>query len=279
MKYKLMIVDDERRIRQGIALSCDWEELGIGEVIQAENGLDAYQKLKAGPVHIVLSDIVMPEIDGLMLSEIVHREFPDVLFYLLTGYSEFEYARRALQNGVRDYILKPSEDEEVYAVMKDAVAELRRRDLARQRAIDLEREISAELSGEKAKLLSGYIGDAVTGRNIAEPGPRSSHPVIQKLLRYVEEHIGDEELNLAAISSDVLFLNADYVGKLFKKEMGIKFSSYLLELRVRFAMRYIHEHPGAKVYEIARASGFGDNSSYFSVAFKKLTGHNPTEYK
>lgn len=279
MKYKLMIVDDERRIRQGIACSCNWEELGIAEVIQAENGLDAYQKLKEDPVNIILSDIVMPEIDGLMLAEIVRREFPDILVYLLTGYSEFEYARRALQNGVRNYILKPSEDEEICAVMKDAVSELRRRDLSKQRAIDLEREIVGELSGEKADLLSGYISDTISGRDFSIPRPQSSHPVILKILRYVEEHISDESLNLATISADFLFLNADYVGKLFKKEMKTKFSSYLLETRIRFAIQYIHEHPGAKVYEIAQASGFGNNSSYFSVVFKKLTGRNPTEYK
>lgn len=279
MSYKLLIVDDERRIRQGIVCSCDWDALGIVP-LQAQNGKEAWEYLEKEPVDIILSDVVMPEIDGLELCEMVHRKYPRILFYLLTGYSEFEYARHALKNGVKNYLLKPCGSAELYAAMKEATEELKHRDQTKMRVIELEKELGQVIPDSKERIFHAFINDALSDWQSLKHGveePATSNPVILKVLEYVKNHIGDEELTLAAIANQSLFLNVDYLSKLFKKEMDVKFSTYLLDQRMKFAIGYLHAHPGAKVYEVAQAAGFGANASYFSSVFKKVTGHNPTD--
>ncbi|MNJ80329.1 HTH-type transcriptional regulator YesS [compost metagenome] len=74
-------------------------------------------------------------------------------------------------------------------------------------------------------------------------------------------------------------MNADYLGKLFKKETGEKFSNYVVKLRMEKAIEEIEKTGDVKVFELAEKLGFGDNPQYFSQVFKKYTGHTPSEYK
>ncbi|MGM7721762.1 response regulator [Metabacillus sp. Hm71] len=104
--------------------------------------------------------------------------------------------------------------------------------------------------------------------------------IIQNVIKYVEENFADETLTLSKIANEVFYMNPDYIGKLFKKETGTKFSSYLVNLRVEKAIELIETqaHEG-KMLEIAEAVGFGQNPRYFGKVFKKYTGFTPTEYK
>jgi len=77
----------------------------------------------------------------------------------------------------------------------------------------------------------------------------------------------------------MLYMNADYLGKLFKKETGERFSNYVMKARMEKAIELIGEMDDVKVFELAELLGFGDNPQYFSQVFKKHTGFTPSEFK
>ena len=76
-----------------------------------------------------------------------------------------------------------------------------------------------------------------------------------------------------------MYLNENYLSKLFQKEMHQRFSAYLLERRMLLAMRLMLHDPDVLIQTVARETGFGSNAQYFSIAFKKYTGYTPTDYR
>lgn len=105
------------------------------------------------------------------------------------------------------------------------------------------------------------------------------HQVIQKVLRYLDENIHDEQLTLTKVASEVVYMNPDYLGRLFKKEMGENFSSYLMKIRINKAIDLINQSKSVKIFEVADQVGFSNNPKYFGQVFKKYIGVTPTEYK
>jgi two-component system, response regulator YesN len=103
--------------------------------------------------------------------------------------------------------------------------------------------------------------------------------VIRKVLEYVEHNISDQSISLSKIAHDVFYMNPDYLGKLFKKEIGEKFSSYLINRRVEKAIEIIESQEEIKMIAVAEEVGFGNNPTYFSKVFKKQTGYTPSEFK
>ena len=103
--YSLLIVDDETEIREGL-LSFDFHLLGIGRVKTCENGLSALEALENESFDLIISDIRMPFLDGLALSQQVSKKYPQIKIIILSGYSDFEYARTCMSYCVVTYILK-----------------------------------------------------------------------------------------------------------------------------------------------------------------------------
>ena len=103
--------------------------------------------------------------------------------------------------------------------------------------------------------------------------------IIQTVLQYVREHLADENLSLKQIAAEVVFMNEDYLSKLFVRETGEKFTNFLLKQRMERAKELIGQASADRVYEIAQNVGLGNNPQYFSQLFKKYTGLAPTEYK
>ena len=104
---KVLIVDDEILVRQGIKYVLDWEREGFQIVGEAANGREALNSLQVLQPHIIITDIVMPVMDGEELTRLVKRDYPDTEVIVLSSFSEFHYVRSTFQNGVADYILKP----------------------------------------------------------------------------------------------------------------------------------------------------------------------------
>lgn len=116
---KVLITDDEIQIRKGLRLKVDWEEEGFQLVEEASNGLEALEILQTQDIDIVITDMRMPIMDGVELAKRCHQEFPHVKVIVLSGYSDFDYVRNSLQQGVKDYLLKPvAPDELVEALRK-----------------------------------------------------------------------------------------------------------------------------------------------------------------
>ncbi|MGF7029943.1 two-component system response regulator YesN [Paenibacillus mucilaginosus] len=126
---KVLIVDDELLVRQGIRHHLNWEAEGFRIVGEAGNGQEALARIEELRPHILLTDIVMPVMDGEELTRIVKRNYPEIEVIVLSSFSEFAYVRSSFQSGVADYILKPSlESQELLRVLKstaDRIPELK----------------------------------------------------------------------------------------------------------------------------------------------------------
>lgn len=134
---KLLIVDDEYHIRTGLQQAIDWQELGIHEALIAENGEEAMMMVNFLRPEIVITDILMPVVDGLTLAQNIISFDPNTKIILLSGYSEFEYARKAIQLGVFHYELKPISIPALTEAVKEAIVSYRKsgqlRELAKEK--------------------------------------------------------------------------------------------------------------------------------------------------
>lgn len=94
MMYKVLLADDERIILDGISSMIEWSSFETSLIGAAQNGIDAYRLIMEERPDIVISDIKMPGMGGLELIEKVSRDYPSIRFILLTGFGQFEYAKK-----------------------------------------------------------------------------------------------------------------------------------------------------------------------------------------
>ncbi|PZD93222.1 DNA-binding response regulator [Paenibacillus sambharensis] len=514
--YKVLLVDDERIILDGISAIVNWASCGTRLIGTARNGIEAKASIERERPDIIITDIKMPGMDGLQLIEQVKEADPDMEFIMLSGFSDFDYARTAMRYGVKDYLLKPCNEQTIEDALKEAAGRLSRKqskeafiqkteeelkrvlphareqflkelvtnrtygrrdwdnfrrlfnipvehDKVRLLLLQIEGEyefehifalknIAQDLLGEQVLLLSTTIGkqvlllirdmsetdllyalvaeirgtfrryykleataavsdpDDITGarrmyrdtleclehrfylgegslitKQDIDAGPgrsdddfiydeeqlclyvksghwedaerelshvfetlsqlrletavtksyvipiyvacarqgepsriherlkglavldeldtlqairefmfqsirevctanyerhRNKHSdMVNRMISCILENLGESRLSLHWVASEILFMNPDYLGKLFKKETGEKFSNYVTRLRMEKAVELIAEADDVKVYELADRLGYGDNPQYFSQVFKKHTGCSPSDYK
>ena len=128
--YRVLIIDDEPEIRQGLRLKAAWDELGLMVSGEAGNGSEAMEWLELHQAHIVITDMNMPIMNGVSFLEACSSRYPDVRLIVITGYEDFSYARAAVRNQARDYLLKPVSSSELTEFIAKVVGLIR---LARQR--------------------------------------------------------------------------------------------------------------------------------------------------
>lgn len=121
---RLLIVDDEKIIRKTISEHIDWEQLGIEVIGTAKDGIEAYDMILDESPDIVMTDIKMPGFSGLELLQRIKKINKDAEFIILSGYNEFDFAREAMQHGVRHYLLKPCNEEQIIQSVKQVMEEL-----------------------------------------------------------------------------------------------------------------------------------------------------------
>lgn len=105
--YKVMLVEDEIPIRNIISRIIDWNQLGFDLVHEADNGQVALEYIEENPVDLVITDISMPFMDGMELCRQIRKTHPNMTIIILTGYNEFDYAQKAIDLNVSNYLLKP----------------------------------------------------------------------------------------------------------------------------------------------------------------------------
>ncbi|MFC4597577.1 response regulator transcription factor [Cohnella hongkongensis] len=511
--YKVLLVDDEKIILDGISQMLDWESLGTRLAGTAANGVDARERIRELAPDIVISDIRMPGMDGLELVAAVNRERSDVRFVLLSGFGEFDYASKAMQYGVKHYLLKPTNERKIAEALTEIVRELETERRRERFVQDMKQELSKVMPHVKEQVLKEFVtnktygsrdwdyyrklfrfeierpvrlllfqaeganaefehlfaikniaedllettllgttignhaliliedaiapealfrkleeiraifqtyykmdatialsepdritqarslyretlrclnyrfylgeGGVIASKDTGEPergtadlfgfeperltmpvqsGDREeaeqaladlmrelkrgqadidmtkSHVVqqfvslirlgdpqrmeryycqlaelagmdtlqamqavleetvrelaqfhyerhvvkhtsiVRKMIDIVEEQLGNSELSLNQVAGEMLYMNADYLGKLFKKETGEKFSNYVVKARIRKATELWAANPEIRIFEMAERLGFGDNPQYFSQVFKKQMGCTPSEY-
>lgn len=116
--FKVLLVDDEILTREAISKNIPWENQGFCLIGAAENGQDAIMQIETEQPDLVITDICMPYMDGLELSNYIYKNYPDTKVVILSGYDEFEYARQAVEYRVKEYILKPVTSLELKEVLK-----------------------------------------------------------------------------------------------------------------------------------------------------------------
>lgn len=122
--YKIIIVDDEKNIRDRLAQFFPWSEAGFEVVGIAENGAEALELIKHERPHAVLTDVRMPEMTGLELAKEIQTTFPDIKVVILSAYDDFKYAQDAIRYGVRGYLLKPLMKNDFFSVFTKLAEEL-----------------------------------------------------------------------------------------------------------------------------------------------------------
>lgn len=237
----MMIVDDEEIIRESLSTLIPWEKYGIEIVSICKNGLQAYEAVVDEYPDIILTDIQMPGYSGLKLIEQLYNDSANIEFIILSGYDNFAYAKEAMKYGVRHYLLKPCNNDELITAIKD---------------------ITKICQNNKPRY----------------DFPNIEKPFIKDLLLYIDTHYTDANLTLKKVAEKELYLSTNYVSKQFQKEIGQKFSSYLNHIRMEQAKTLLTAHPDMKIYEVAEKVGCGNNPQYFSQLFKKHTGSTPKEF-
>lgn len=133
---KIMLIEDEELILQGLKNIVDWEAMDMQIVHMAHNGREALEQFAREPVDIIVTDINMPVMDGIAFLTQLRQSEERAKCIILTGYDEFEYARCAIRLGVVDYILKPIDEEKLVAVLLQSDRELEEYDKKREGNID-----------------------------------------------------------------------------------------------------------------------------------------------
>ncbi len=162
--YRLLIVDDEEDIRNGMSRGIPWKEWGFTVVGIAENGEEAVFLTEKEKPDVVLSDIRMPKMDGVELMQYLHDNLPEIKIVILSGYNDLEYLNMAIKNQVTEYMLKPTDIDEFEQlfrkIRKNLDEEKSRREELNQ--LKLAAMQSQALSYETVlnNLLDGYVGDS-----------------------------------------------------------------------------------------------------------------------
>ena len=162
--YSVLIVEDEYYVRSSILHRIGWEQLNLRIAGEADNGMKALEFLQHTPVDILLTDIRMPEMDGLELIAAAKQLYPQIRCIILSGYDDFIYTRAAIRMGVSDYVQKPIDEDEVAETLQRITGELDKESLSSSAALPLNPQLAQQLAQQKAhrqleRLLAGQESD------------------------------------------------------------------------------------------------------------------------
>lgn len=248
---KILIVDDEADIVENLytLLKSAYPD---HEFIKTSLSRQAREILRTDVVDILLTDIKMPKLDGFELSEIAKKSNPLCHVIFLTGYSDFDYAYRALKSGCDDFILKNNADDEIIKSMEECI-----------QRIDAEN-----------RLRDRQFENQAPARPVISEG-RQYVDGVDFVKKYIAEHI-DSDVSLNRLARAV-YLNPSYLSRLFKTTTGSTITDYLSTVRIEAAKQLLTDSE-KKIQDISLAVGI-DSPIYFSRFFKKATGYTPQEWR
>ena len=244
---RLLIIDDESTIRTGVATYFPWASLGIEVAGACRDGLEALALMETCPVDLVLCDIGMPRMNGIAFAEAVRGRGWRCDIVFISAHKDFDYAKRAIELGVREYIVKPAGYEELFEVFSK---------LVREREFTRERELA---SGRAAQPVA------------AESAPAPSPTLAERTRRLIEVDLAAITLPAAA---EKLGMSPNYLSAKLRQECGRTFSDLLLEARMARAS-VILQDPASRVGQVARLVGYANTKSFIR-AFRLSFGASPT---
>jgi two-component system, response regulator YesN len=159
--HKLLIVDDEYFIRYGLEHTVEWEEYGIELVGSVKNGIEALEYIKKYEPDIVITDIKMPEMDGVELIRQIRKQFTGIKVIVISGYDDFEYVKESLVYGVENYILKPINEDELSGTLVNVVDKIENEESEKSRYINNKKLI-------RENLFCRIISNTISSRELKE---------------------------------------------------------------------------------------------------------------
>lgn len=155
---QVLIVDDEQLVRKGLRMTTDWEKHGMVVVDDAPNGSVGWQKFVQYRPQLVITDIVMPEMDGIELAKRIKEEAPETAILLLSCHRDFVYAKSGIQIGVHDYIVKTDMDDEHMEIALERIRQqFDQRALTRQTAASAVDSPSSEVRSDGEEALGTWL--------------------------------------------------------------------------------------------------------------------------
>jgi len=154
---KVMIVDDEFYFREALKISIPWNEIGLDICGEAKNGKDALEKVEILNPDIIIADINMSIMDGLEFIKRIKEKGINSKIVIITGYSEFDYARQAVQLGVYNYLLKPVNEEELTNTLLDVKKVIEKESNIKVEIDKLKRQVRDSLPMLKDKFLNELL--------------------------------------------------------------------------------------------------------------------------
>lgn len=241
--FKVVIVDDEPIIVEGLKRMIKWDKYDCEVVGTASSGQEGIRMVREKNPDILLTDIRMPNMDGLTMIAALRSEYSEMEITILTGYREFEYARTALKLGVHRFLLKPSKMDELDEAISTMTEKL------------LERRGRGSASKDENNPAGNFIVDSA--------------------INYMRKHY-KEKLQLSDVAEHV-YVSMWHLSKLLNGQTGKSFSDILNGIRVDKAKELLSD-PSLHVVDIAEMVGFQD-TAHFARVFKKHTGMSANEYR
>lgn len=255
--YRVLIVEDQEIIRRMLCDTVDWKSVGCEVCAHASSGEEGLRCIESVSPDIVLTDIHLPGMDGIQMLEKAQslhgsqqsgsgHPFESII---ITGFSQFEYAKRAIGLSVVDYILKPIDEDKLIEAVRKAIG-----------MIDERRELDSyrHKSSYSLDRLDGSIGDAY----------------VRKVLDIIRNDYR-KHLNLDSIGREI-GLSSGYLSRKIKAATGLSFIDILQRHRIEVAQQLMKDNSSMKYYEVAEEVGF---SSYkrFSFVFRQVCGYTPSD--
>lgn len=238
---KVIAVDDEYWILQGYLSIFPWQKYGyevVGMYESPQIALDAIIRTKPD---LVITDVRMPEMDGIELIRTATAKGCESLFVVVSGYSDFSYVVGAMRERAVDYVLKPVSYED-----------------------------AEDLLNRIEKL---YMPLKSAGQDISRDA--TDNRQLNEMIMYIDTHL-TENLRLKDLAKQ-FFMNPTYCSEIFNKKVGTSFSSYLNRKRIEKSCQLLRD-TSLSMDEVASLSGFQD-TTHFHRVFKNMQGIPPASYR
>ena len=252
-RYTLLIVEDEENILYGMKSVLSGYLECISEVYAARNGKEALEVIHKREVSMIISDLRMPEMDGIEFIKVLRRQGYMMPVIVLTALADFKLAQELIPLKIQNYILKPFSVEEIIQETKNAFEELKEKEAL-----------------SKAEKFLEEFPEILDNQQKTE-----SNSIIKEVKQYVLEHI-KENISLQILAENCHISKA-YLSTLFKQEMNITLTEFITRERMKLAKRYLIE-TDMRVCEIFERTGY-QSEKYFIQVFKEREKMTPLAFR
>ena len=279
--YKMMVIDDEPLTREFLKnniplLDGRWEV-----VMEAMDGQEALEKLEDSMLDLIITDIKMPVMNGIELCKHIREKGSKIKIIILSGFEEFEFAKKAIQYGVHEYLLKPIVKDDLMSSINKITNEIEFEKKQKNVIATVKnfKESSSNCNmdnlknSEFIKILEELIdvfGEKKTHESINES------EIVIKVKNYIYFHYS-EPLSLAEISQK-MNLSSSYLSNIFHKGVGEPYIKFLTRIRMEEACKLLQITPQIRVYDVALRVGYISDKHFIST-FKNYYKMTPGEYQ